>query len=166
VNDGLVPRSSLREALLDLPLHEAALLDERRYAEWLALFAPEGLYWVPLDQAQATPADGQSLAAEDVLLLTIRIERLRDAAAPSLQPPARGLHVLQAPRLLAGDPNDDVYATRAPFVYAEAHGDEQIVLAGTVTHTTRLIDGALRIVQKRVDLLNAGAPLPAIHLLP
>ena len=29
--------------------HEARLLDERRFDDWLALFAPDGWYWVPLE---------------------------------------------------------------------------------------------------------------------
>ncbi len=44
--------------------------------------------------------------------------------------------------------------------------DTQLALAGTVQHQLRLDAGALRIVMKRVDLLNAGSVLPAIRLLP
>ena len=29
-------------------VHEARLIDEGRYDEWLALFADDGRYWVPL----------------------------------------------------------------------------------------------------------------------
>ena len=31
----------------ELLYHEAALLDERRFDEWLALFTDDALYWVP-----------------------------------------------------------------------------------------------------------------------
>ena len=36
-------------------LHEARLLDEARFDDWLALFTPDGWYWVPSE-----PESGQS----------------------------------------------------------------------------------------------------------
>ena len=36
-------------------LREARLLDERRFADWLALFAEDGVYWVPTLPGQASP---------------------------------------------------------------------------------------------------------------
>jgi len=32
--------------------HEARLLDTQQYDEWLALFADDSTYWLPLEQAQ------------------------------------------------------------------------------------------------------------------
>ena len=81
-----------------------------------------------------------------------------------MHPAPASQHVLQAPIVVSADTAANRYVTRAPFVYVEARGEDQLVLAGTVTHTTRLEDGALRIVQKRVDLVNAGAALPAVFL--
>jgi 3-phenylpropionate/cinnamic acid dioxygenase small subunit len=38
--------------LVDFVYKEAALLDEEQYQEWLALFAEDGRYWVPLHGAR------------------------------------------------------------------------------------------------------------------
>ena len=47
----------------DFVAHEARLLDERRHDEWLALFADDGRYWVPLQgAAQAEGAPHNALA--------------------------------------------------------------------------------------------------------
>ena len=35
--------------------HEARLLDEQRYEEWLELFSDDATYWVPLEQGQQAP---------------------------------------------------------------------------------------------------------------
>jgi hypothetical protein len=43
---------ALERELGDLVAHEAALLDARRFDDWLALFAPDGRYWVPLQGAR------------------------------------------------------------------------------------------------------------------
>ena len=38
-------------------LHEAHLLDERRFAEWIDLFAEDGYYWAPSRRTQESPFD-------------------------------------------------------------------------------------------------------------
>ena len=53
-------------------IHECRLIDERRFDEWLALFAEDALYWLPR--------------------LRERIFRLTETRAPSQDPPSRTLH--------------------------------------------------------------------------
>lgn len=153
-------------ALAELAYREARLLDAQRYDEWFALFAEDGRYWVPLAADQTDPIGSQSIAYEDRLLLKIRIERLMNPKAYSMHPRPASQHVLQAPAVEAADVAGNRFVTRAPFVYVEARGDDQVVLAGSVVHETRVEAGALRIVLKRVDLVNAGAALPPILLFP
>jgi len=145
--------------------HEARLLDERRYDEWLALFADDGRYWVPLQgAAQQEGAPHNALADEDRLLLGLRIERLKNPRAHSQHPASRCQHVLQASTVLRDDP--DICELRTPFVYIEARGERSVTLAGTCFHRLVKAGGAWRIRLKRVDLLDAGAPLPSIQLFP
>ena len=152
--------------LIQLVYDEARLLDEKRYDEWLALFAEDGRYWVPMSSTQTDSRIAQSIALEDKMMLRIRIERLRSGKAYSERPPAACQHVLQLPRVLPFDSELEVYRTRTPFLYLEARGDDQTVLAGTLGHAIRLDAAGLRIIEKRVDLLNASASLPAIFLFP
>ncbi|WP_280151465.1 aromatic-ring-hydroxylating dioxygenase subunit beta [Piscinibacter sp. XHJ-5] len=153
--------------LLDFVAHEARLIDARRYDEWLALFADEGRYWVPLmGEAQDEGAAHNALADEDRMLLTLRIERLKSPRAHSQHPPSRCQHVLQQPVLVQADDDAQRYELRTPFVYVESRGERQLMLAGTVRHRLVRRAGSLRIELKRVDLLDAGAALPAIQLFP
>lgn len=141
--------------------HEARLLDERRWDEWLALFTEDAHYWVPLARGQTDAEEHNSLAYEDMLLLRLRVERLKQGA-PSQQPPSFSQHVLQAPEIVAAGPG---WQTRTPFAYAEARGDAMLWLAGTAEHAiVRGPDGGPRIARKRVDLLNCDAALPSIQL--
>ena len=50
--------------------------------------------------------------------------------------------------------------------YVETRLDEPFLLACTATHELRLVDGRLRIANKRVDLLNSDAAFGNIQLLP
>lgn len=154
------------QTLVGFVYAEAALVDAGRYDEWLALFAEDGLYWLPLDASQTNHRREQSIACEDKLLLRVRIERLKGPRTYSNQPPARCLHVLQAPVVESADGTANQYVTRAPFFYIETRGDAQITLAGRVMHRLRIEGSELRIVEKRVDLINADAALPPIFLFP
>lgn len=143
---------------------EARLLDTRRYDAWYDLFAEDGTYWVPLTPGQPDPVNHTSLAYEDRFLLQLRIERFKTPNAHAQHPPSRCLHVLQRPEVESYDPEANSYVTRTPFLYTEARGDEQQIYAATAYHHLRVEDGALKIRQKRVDILNSDAALPSIQL--
>ena len=153
--------------LFEFIAHEARLLDERRWDEWLSLFTEDGRYWVPLAGAgQADRETHNSLADEDRLLLALRIERLKNPRAHSEHPPTRCQHVLQQPSLIRHDAGGGACELHTPFIYVETRGTRQVVLAGSYRHHLVQVAGRLRIRLKRVDLLNAGDALPAIQLFP
>lgn len=155
------------DSLVRFVLDEARCLNEGRYAEWLALFAKNGRYWIPLQGAQQGEHDRHNaLADEDRLLLGLRMDRLGNARAFSQQPRSHSQHVIQTPQVDGVDEEGRVFSLYTPFIYVEARGDEQIMLAGHWRHRLVLEDGFLRIALKRVNLLNAGAQLPMIQLFP
>jgi len=162
MHDGVIDEA----ALVRFVYREARLLDGQHYDAWFALFTDDGHYWVPLARGQTDPILQASLAYEDALLLRLRIERLASPRAFAQQPPSRSHHVLQAPEVERADAVTNEYVTRTQFLYTEAQGDTQIHLAGTVFHTLTVVDGALRLRLKRVDLLTCDAALPAIQLFP
>ncbi|MBL0151639.1 MAG: aromatic-ring-hydroxylating dioxygenase subunit beta [Ideonella sp.] len=162
------PSSAATEReLQDFIVQEARLIDTRQLDDWLALFADNGRYWIPLNGAAQSEGDAvNALADEDRLLLSLRIERLKNPRAHSQRPPSQCQHVLQTPRLVRADEPAGRYELLTPFLYVEAQGDRQQLLTGTLRHRLVRHDGGLRIELKRVDLLNAGEALPAIQLFP
>jgi 3-phenylpropionate/cinnamic acid dioxygenase small subunit len=152
--------------VIDLVYREARLLDDKDYDAWLALFAKDGRYWLPMSRAQTDWVGVQSIAIEDMLMLRVRVERLKSPKVYAQQPPVLCQHVLQAPAIEEMDHAANRYRARAPFLYCEFRHDEQLVLAGVATFLLRAEGERLVIVEKRVDLLNAGAALPGIFLMP
>ena len=149
----------------DFVVAEAALLDSGRFDDWLALFAPDGHYWVPLlGAAQADPLSHNSITYDGRLLLQLRIDRLKNPRAHSQRPKSHCQHVLQRSAIESDDPATGELTLRTPFIYIEARGDEQVLLAGTCRHQLVRGPGGLLIRQKRIDLLNAQRALPAIQL--
>jgi 3-phenylpropionate/cinnamic acid dioxygenase small subunit len=150
--------------LVDLVYREARLLDELRYEDWLGLFAEDGHYWMPAEWQQTDPVLQASLMYEDLLLLRIRIERLAGARTFSQKPKSRAQHLLQVPQIDEINPGENRFRTWTSFHYAETRGEECTIYAGWARHEFRVEDGALKIVLKRVDLVNFDAPFGNIQL--
>jgi ethylbenzene dioxygenase subunit beta len=137
-------------------LHEARLLDERRFADWLALFAEDGVYWVPTLPGQASPQEALSLFYEPKALLAMRVGRLERPDLHAQTPASRTVHHVSSVEV-SGD-----LEARSALVVAEWRAGETRWFAGRVLHRLRREAGALRIVLKRVDLIDSGAPQRAI----
>jgi len=150
--------------LVDFVYAEARLLDEQRFDEWLNLFADEGFYWMPLTPGQTDARLQTSLLYEDKLLLRVRTERLGGARTFSQQPRSRCHHLLQAPTVEVIDHEARRYRVRTAFHYVETRRDEQTLFAGWATHDLKDAEGQLRIVLKRVDLVNCDAAFGNINL--
>ena len=138
------------EALL---LHEADLLDERRFEEWTDLFTDDGHYWVPLHPEQDNYLNELSIFFDDKELMAARVKRLRHPSIHVQTPPTRTCHYLTNLRVETSDQLDEFQA-RARVLMLEYREGEQRVFGGRVRYTLRRVDADLRIVEKRVDLVN------------
>jgi benzoate/toluate 1,2-dioxygenase beta subunit len=146
----------MRAELEAFVLQEARLLDERRFAEWLALFAEDGVYWVPTLPGQASPQEALSLFHEPKPLLAMRVARLEGTDAHIQAPPSRTVHHVSALEV------SDNLEVRSALVVAEWRAGEARWFAGRVLHRLRRTAEGLRIVLKRVDLIDSEAPQRAI----
>ena len=158
--------SVTKDDIIDFIYAEARMLDEGRYDEWLALWLQDGHYWMPLDYKQTDATLVTSLMYEDLFMLKLRVERLNGARTFSQKPKSRCHHVIQRPFVDAFDLSAGRFQTNTSMHYVETRLDEQILLALTATHELALVDGAIRIANKRVDLLNSDAAFGNIQLLP
>ncbi len=152
------------QELIDFVVREARLIDQQRFDEWLALYADDGYYWMPLEWNQTDPRLTCSLMYEDKLLLSIRVERLKGARTFSQKPKSRCHHVLQTPQVDFRDEANNSYVTWTPMHYIETRLDDQTLYAVWATHHLTVEDGRLRIKLKRVDLINCDAAFGNIQL--
>ncbi len=150
--------------LIDFVLREARLLDEQRFEEWLDLFTEDGRYWMPVEWGQTDARLTTSLMYEDKLLLKIRVERLRGSRTYSQKPASRCHHLLQTPQVDERNEAEVLYVTWTPMHYVESRADKQTLYAAWATHHLTLVDGAIKIRLKRVDLVNCDAAFGSIQL--
>jgi 3-phenylpropionate/cinnamic acid dioxygenase small subunit len=142
-------------------LHEARLLDEARFDEWLALFTPEASYWVPSEPGQENPLETVSLIYDDRQLLETRVRRLASPRIYSQEPRSRTSRIVTNVTV-EGDADAATTLVRSKFVLIEFRRNEQRLFGGTSFHRLMVIGGTIRIASKRVDLVNCDAPLDGI----
>ena len=151
---------------------EALLLDEKRWAEWLALYTEDCFYWVPSVPGQKDPVDTISLYAEDRMRMEMRIIRITHPHAWSQDFPTRMSHVVgnvmldpEGSKGAEGgiDPKAEL-VVRSTLHILEHRKEEQRLFGGTVRHWLRRAGGDFRIVLKRIDLVNCDAPMEVMQL--
>jgi 3-phenylpropionate/cinnamic acid dioxygenase small subunit len=143
----------------DFLVHEARLLDEARFDQWLALFTEDAHYWVPSEPDQASPHDTVSLMYDDRRLLETRVRRLASPRIYSQEPRSRTSRIVTNVSLADADGGSLV---RSKFVLIEYRREQQRLFAGTYFHRLIVRDGAIRIAMKRVDLVNCDAPMDGL----
>jgi benzoate/toluate 1,2-dioxygenase beta subunit len=141
-------------------LHEARLLDEGKFDDWLALFSADGWYWVPSEPGQDNPHDTVSLIYDDRRLLETRVRRLASPRMYSQEPRSRCSRIVANVTIEEADAAGTT--VRSKFLMIEYRREQQRLFAGTMLHRLIQIDGAIRIAWKRVDLVNCDAPLDGI----
>src|SRR5436309_729818 len=149
-----------RQDCEDFLLHEARLLDEARFDEWLALFSADAQYWVPSEPEQQSPHDTVSLIYDDRRLLETRVRRLASPRIYSQAPRSRTSRIVS--NVSIEDSGNNACTVRLKFLMIEYRRDRQRLFAGTAFHRLVQADGGLLTASKLVNLVNCDAPLDGI----
>jgi ethylbenzene dioxygenase beta subunit len=124
--------------------HEAELLDDRRFDEWLELLDDELRYLMPV---RATRPEGQQPEFSDVMhhfddtkrTLAMRVDRLKSGDAWAEVPPSRTRHFLTNIRIQ--ERSDELVEARSNLLLMRTRGDEALYQSLTA---------------ERVDVLRRG----------
>ncbi|MCX7153508.1 MAG: aromatic-ring-hydroxylating dioxygenase subunit beta [Proteobacteria bacterium] len=151
----------LRECEVFL-IEEACRLNEGRFDAWVDLFDDDGVYWVPSEPGQVSPHDTLSLFYESKALLRLRVQRLAHPLTHVQAPRSRTHHHVNS--ITAAELGDGCYVVRSLLLMLEWRAGEQTLFSARCSHELRRSDGGLRIISKRVDLLDCDAPHRAIAI--
>ena len=152
--------------MVEFLYREARLADEARYAEWLALWTDDGVYWVPATtDPAATPDSHISHVYDNRARLDTRIKLLQTGMRYS-QEPASLMRRLVSNVEMRAEGGELVAASN--FILAELAVQAKHEMhwwAGRTTHRLRRVGGELRMSGKKVVLVNAAEPLPNLSFL-
>lgn len=136
---------------------EAALLDERRYEEWLALYTEDAYYWIPMEHGQDNPFDTVSLIYDDRMSMELRVRQFSTPNRHAQAVKTWTSHVIGNVRLAGEDEGGALIVTSNCHVL-EAKGEALRNLGGRCTHSLVDQGGSFKIASKRFDLVNCDAP--------
>ena len=134
---------------------QAAALDEKRWADFIELFAEDGVYWMPAQPEQTSWEGVPAIFAEDRNLMTVRMKRLTHPHAWSQAPLWGTSHLVG--NVMVEEQNDEIVA-RSRFHMMEFRRDASRHFAGSYLHHLRRTPDGLRIRLQRVDMVNAQQP--------
>ena len=137
---------------------QADLLDSKQWQDWIDLFTPDGIYWMPPDASYRT-WDGQpAIFAEDKNLMQVRMGRVLHPDAWSQRPQWGTNHVVSNMVIDKAAKNGDL-VVRSRFHMMEMRRDDIRHFAGQYTHHLKKVKGGYgyRIKLQRVDMTNAEA---------
>jgi len=132
---------------------EARILDQLRYEEWLELYAPECIYWVPATPEAGDPRREVAVMFDDRRRLEDRVFRLRTGYAWSQAPSSRTSRMVSNAEVFRCERKDQ-RMVRTSFVISEFWDREIRQLAGWAGHRFRKINDDWLISAKQVNLLN------------
>ena len=131
---------------------EARLLDAGQFEEWLKLYEPQGIYWMPSQPGQTDPLNVASIMYEDHAILSIRVQRLLEARALVLTPMPRTTHLVS--NIEAQEADGGEFTVGAAFICVEHQAEKQSIYSGRHAYQLTRKDHSFRIKMKRVALVN------------
>ena len=145
--------------------HEANLLDDRRYEDWLALLADDVRYWVPMrrnvkfgELEREFTREGQDINwfDEGKQTLTQRVNQILTGVHWAEEPLSRISHLVTNVEVLEAAPTaaaaEEVSLRCRFIIYRNRVETETDILVGRREDTLRRIDGEWRIAQRKVLL--------------
>ena len=132
--------------------HEADLMDEHRYDEWLALWTDDALYWVPSGGDDIDPKREISLIYDDRVRLQVRITRLKSGFAHAQEPKSRMRRVVS--NIVTKEAENGDIVVFSNFLLIELRRGKQDTFAGRTIHRLRPDNGSFRLASKKVLLVN------------
>jgi 3-phenylpropionate/cinnamic acid dioxygenase small subunit len=158
-------RLLLKQEIEDFLYHEAELLDERRYEDWLALVADDVRYWMPMrrnvkvgeQQREFTRADHDiNWFDEGKETLERRVKQILTGMHWAEEPVSRISHMVSNVQLLEARPSvaePAEVAVKCRFlIYRNRVETETDILVGKREDLLRRIGGGWQIARRKIIL--------------
>jgi p-cumate 2,3-dioxygenase beta subunit len=155
----------LEREVEDFILREAALLDDWRLDDWLALFTEDARYVVPAtDLPTGDPNESLAIINDDIARLRGRVERLKSRHAHREFPWSRTRHFITNVRIKETI-GEEILVSASFLVYRIRSGHVD-PLIGSYLYTLRRVDGALKIAARKAVLdLEALRPHGTLSII-
>ena len=139
---------------------ESDMLDHNEYQDWLQLWAPDGIYVIPIDPNETDHENTLNYAYDDAQMRQKRVARLTGGEAISSAPVARTVRNVSRLRLLSDDGTQ--LTVRCAQDLREFRKDRFREHTSDVTYELLREGEGFRIQRKIVKLINSTDTLTAV----
>jgi benzoate/toluate 1,2-dioxygenase subunit beta len=155
--------TELREQVRTFLVHESETMDQHQYDDWLGLWTPDGVYWVPCNEDDYDPTRHVSIIYDNYDRLQERCFRLNGDAAHSQDPPSRLTRIVGNEQVTQS--RDGNVRVRANMILVEVRSGEKNVYGARLEYTLQPAADSFKIRQKKVILLDNDEPLGNLTFL-
>lgn len=172
----MVTDINLQHQIEQFYYHEAAVLDDRRYSDWVDLFTDDAHYWMPirrtrtvdeLDKEFSEPGQ-MAYYDDDKAMLEARVRKLETGYSWSEDPPSRTRHNINNVRVISEGPREITRIVNAEtkeeakesvielqvesnfMLYRTRLNSEEDLWVGMRKDTLRRVDGSFQISDRKV----------------
>lgn len=131
---------------------EARLQDEHRYDEWEALWTDDGVYWVPANGDGGDPEQVMSIIYDNRSRIALRIRQYHTGKRFSQTPQSRLRRLVSNIEVHEDDGQELSVGCNMLIFENQTRGD--VLWAARTEYRLRRVDGTLRMVRKKVNLVN------------
>lgn len=154
---------SLLEEVTQFIYREARLQDEHEYEAWEALWADDGVYWIPAGCTGDDPESNMSIVYDNRSRIALRVRQLLTGRHHSQSPRSALRRVVSNVEILGGD--DTTVRATANAILCESHVRGETIWASRNEFTLRRKGDTLCMVHKKVMLVNNDKALFSMAFL-
>ena len=148
-----------RAEVEDFLFHEAALLDDWKLDDWLALLTEDAAYYVPSNDAPASNhRNALFMVADDANRIHARVKRLKDTQAHAEFPHSRTRRMISNVRI-TGTEGDSMTVEANFVVHRFRRGAPERKFVGKYMYILKISGETLKIAERRaiLDSTELGA---------
>jgi benzoate/toluate 1,2-dioxygenase subunit beta len=146
---------------------EARLADEGDYDGWGALWTDDALYWVPIGGQGGDPQRQMSVIYDNRSRISTRLKQLRTGKRHAQAPPSNLRRLVSNIEFIGGRAHSSGVDLEvgANFLVIESRERGTHLWAGRTTYRLRRQGDQIRLVYKKVVLVDNDRPLPTLGFL-
>jgi 3-phenylpropionate/cinnamic acid dioxygenase small subunit len=155
-------KSDLLERIEQFLFLEARLQDTHAYDEWEALWADDGIYWVPANGA-TDPETRMSIIYDNRSRIRVRVNQLQTGRHHTQTPRSELARIVSNIELVE-EAGDEV-EVRANVLIFEDNLRGETLWAARNEYRLRMSRGGFQLVRKKVSLVNNHKPIFTLSFL-
>ncbi len=156
-------REELHRAVEAFLFMEARLQDTHDYDGWEALWEDDAIYWVPANGGDIDPEEKMSFIYDNRSRIRIRMDQLKTGRRHTQTPRSELARIVSNVEIEEIDGAE--VTARANVLIFEENLRGETLWAARNEYRLRLVDGAFRLVRKKVALVNAHKPIYTLSFL-